>query len=81
VDVATRRSNAAVVQALRSFCALVGTLDASYQEQPPTTATGRLVATRIHTLYAAAPPYGLGCPTTGSAVVLPSASPSPEGSK
>lgn len=76
VNVATSRSNAAALQALRSFCALVGTLDASYQEQPPTTATGRLVSARVHTLYVAPPPMGLGCPTTGSAVPLPTSAPS-----
>jgi hypothetical protein len=32
------------------FCALVTTLDGVYQQTPPTTATGREVATEMHRL-------------------------------
>lgn len=58
-------SNHAAAQEGRNFCALVGTLDSAYQAQPPTTATGRLVATEVHSLYRSlnCPPLPLPLPT------------------
>lgn len=56
----THSNNAAVARAdmaaaradrsARNFCDLMQTLDSSYSAQPPSTATGRLVANEIHAL-------------------------------
>jgi hypothetical protein len=63
-SLAYSRHEAAVTSARneRAFCALVGTLDSAYRAQPPTTATGKLVAAQVHDLYTEPAPHGLGCP-------------------
>jgi hypothetical protein len=59
-------ANHAAAQEGRNFCALVGTLDSAYLSQPPTTPTGRLVATEVHALY-----RSLHCPPLIQPVGLP----------
>lgn len=49
-------SNYAAERSAQKWCAVIGTLDAAYRSQPPTTPTGQLLAARIAHLY-----RSLGC--------------------
>jgi len=49
-------SNYVAQQNVRNFCEVIGTLDQTYQQNPPTTTTGKEIALEMHSLH-----MKLGC--------------------
>lgn len=56
----------AIRQSEQKWCAVLGIFEIAYAANPPTTPTGRDVASRMHSLY-----IDFRCPDAGQSVALP----------
>lgn len=50
VQESNRRFEQLIRESNQKWCGIIGTFDAAYRAQPPTTDTGRLVASQMHQL-------------------------------